>query len=498
MEGDRAVGRVKSRGLVKKVRDGMQRISEWIWELPQTGGMRVPGRVYADRRLMDGLSGDQSLAQVANVAHLPGILLYSMAMPDIHFGYGFPIGGVAAFSVDEGVVSPGGVGYDINCGVRLIATGLHEDDVRGRIPRLVDRLFGDVPSGVGSSGAIAKLSRRELEQVLVKGSAWAIEHGHGRKDDLERTEDGGALPGADPAAISERAYTRGQDQVGTLGSGNHFLEVQCVDEVFDPVAAAAYGLDKGQITVMIHCGSRGFGYQVCEDYLEVMAGAARRYHIDLPDRQLACAPVTSPEGRRYLSAMACAANYAWANRQMIMHLTEQALLHALRISPKTLDLRLVYDVAHNIAKLERHEVSGSSVDACVHRKGATRAFGPGRPEVPDCYRAVGQPVLIPGDMGTASFVCRGTDRAMTETFGSTCHGAGRVMSRSQALKRAQGRAIDRELQSAGIWVRSQGRKTLAEEMPEAYKDVEAVVGVMDGAGISPKVARLRPLGVVKG
>jgi tRNA-splicing ligase RtcB (3'-phosphate/5'-hydroxy nucleic acid ligase) len=476
----------------------MEQISEWLWEIPPTGGMRVPGRVYADRRLMEALHGDQSLTQVANVAHLPGILCYSMAMPDIHFGYGFPIGGVAAFAVDGGVVSPGGVGYDINCGCRLMATDLRADDLKGRIPNVVDQLFHDVPSGVGSSGAIAKLSRKELEQVLVRGAAWAVQQGYGSKDDLERTEDGGALPGADPAAISERAYTRGQDQVGTLGSGNHFLEVQMVDEIFDPEAARAFGLFKGQVTVMVHCGSRGFGYQVCEDYLEVMAGAGHRYHIDPPDRQLACAPVTSPEGRRYLAAMACAANYAWANRQMIMHLTERALLHALRLSPKELGLRLVYDVAHNIAKLETHQVAGSDVETCVHRKGATRAFGPERPEVPASYRSVGQPVLIPGDMGTASFVCKGSDRAMVETFGSTCHGAGRVMSRSQALKRAQGRAIDRELESAGIFVRSQGRKTLAEEMPEAYKDVEAVVQVMDRAGISPRVARLRPLGVVKG
>jgi len=473
-------------------------VNEWVWELPPTGGMRVPGRVYADKELMEALREDQSLTQVANVAHLPGILRYSMAMPDIHFGYGFPIGGVAAFKVDEGVVSPGGVGYDINCGCRLLATDLEEVEVRDKIKTLIDQIFRDVPSGVGASGAIAKLSRKELEQVLVKGAQWAVERGYGSADDLERTEDGGALPGADPAAVSDRAYTRGQDQVGTLGSGNHFLEIQVVDKVFDPEAAAVYGLHEGQIAIMVHCGSRGFGYQVCEDYLEVMGSAVNRYHISLPDRQLACAPITSPEGKRYLAAMACAANYAWANRQMIMHLTEQAILHALRISPQTLNLRLVYDVAHNIAKLETHETKNGPVQACVHRKGATRAFGPGRPEVPAPYREIGQPVLIPGDMGTASFVCRGTQKAMSETFGSTCHGAGRVMSRAQALKHAKGRAIDRELEAAGILVRSQGRKTLAEEMPEAYKDVDRVVAVMDGAGISPRVARLRPLGVVKG
>ena len=476
----------------------LRQVDDVVWELPVTGGMRVPGRIYADRELVAALAEDQSLVQVGNVAHLPGILCFSLAMPDIHYGYGFPIGGVAAFAVDGGVVSPGGVGYDVNCGCRLLATGLEAADIREKVPRMVDQLFRDVPSGVGSSGAIAKLPRSELERVLVKGAAWAVERGYGSPDDLEHTEDRGALPGADPAAVSERAYARGQDQVGTLGSGNHFLEIQVVDEVFDREAAQAYGLRQGQVTVMVHCGSRGLGYQVCEDYLGVMAAATSRYHLELPDRQLSCAPVDSPEGRRYLAAMACAANYAWANRQMIMHLTEQALLHALRISPKELDLRLVYDVAHNIAKLETHEVAGVLLETCVHRKGATRAFGPGRAEVPPDYRAVGQPVLIPGDMGTASFVCKGTEEAMRRTFGSTCHGAGRVMSRAQALKRAKGRTIAGELAKAGVFVRSQGPKTLGEEMPEAYKDVERVVAVMDRAGISPRVARLRPLGVVKG
>lgn len=481
-----------------------RQISSVLWELPATGGMRVPGHIYADSEFMAALERDQSLDQVRNVAHLPGIIRCSLAMPDIHYGYGFPIGGVAAFAVDEGVVSPGGVGYDINCGCRLLATSLEYADIAGKVPRLVDQLFRDVPSGVGSSGAIAKLPRPELERILVKGAAWAIERGYGRREDLEHTEDGGTLSGADPAAVSERAYARGQDQVGTLGSGNHFLEIQVVDEVFDQAAAEAFGLRRNQLTIMVHCGSRGFGYQVCEDYLGVMAAASARYHIELPDRQLACAPVTSPEGRQYLAAMACAANYAWANRQMIMHLTEHALLHALRISPKELDLRLVYDVAHNIAKLETHNVAtegeavGIAVEACVHRKGATRAFGPERAEVPTNYRAVGQPVLIPGDMGTASFVCKGTDEAMRRTFGSTCHGAGRLMSRAQALKRAKGRTIAKELEEAGIFVRSRGPKTLDEEMPEAYKDVERVVAVMDQAGISPRVARLRPLGVIKG
>jgi tRNA-splicing ligase RtcB len=476
----------------------LRQVDEYVWELPRTGGMRVPGRVYADRTLAETLSADQSLVQVANVAHLPGIVDHSLAMPDIHFGYGFPIGGVAAFTVSEGVVSPGGVGYDINCGCRLLATDLGLNEVREQVRAIVDQLFRDVPAGVGASGAIAKLSRRQLEQVLARGAGWAVEQGYGSMADLEHTEDGGVLPTADPAAVSERAYARGQDQVGTLGSGNHFLEVQVVDEVFDREAAAVYGLHVGQITVMVHCGSRGLGYQICEDYLQIMTAAKARYRVELPDPQLVCAPVASPEGRRYLAAMACAANYAWANRQMIMNLTERALLHALHLTPKELGLRLVYDVAHNIAKLETHQTAGGTVQACVHRKGATRAFGPGRPEVPGDYREIGQPVLIPGDMGTASFVCRGTQTAMTQTFGSTAHGAGRVLSRSQALKQARGRAIDRELEAKGIVVRCQGFKTLAEEMPEAYKDVERVVAVMDGAGISPRVARLRPLGVVKG
>jgi tRNA-splicing ligase RtcB len=494
---DGAAGRLSDKG-AKAIMPALKQLSEWLWELPRSDGMRVPGRVYADAKLAAGLADDQSLVQVANVAHLPGIVDYSLAMPDIHFGYGFCIGGVAAFTVDEGVVSPGGVGYDINCGCRLLATDLQLQDVRDDIRRLVDQSFRDVPSGVGASGAIAKLSRRQLQDVLVRGAAWAVEQGYGSSQDLLHTEDGGALPDADPQAVSERAYTRGQDQVGTLGSGNHFLEIQMVDEVFDREAAVAYGLREGQIAIMVHCGSRGLGYQVCEDYLQTMAAASNRYHIELPDRQLACAPVKSPEGKQYLAAMACAANYAWANRQMIMHLVEQSILHTLRMSPKDLGLRLVYDVAHNIAKLETHLSAGGQVECCVHRKGATRAFGPGSSEVPAAYREVGQPVLIPGDMGTASFVCKGTQAAMEQTFGSTCHGAGRVLSRSQALRQAQGRAIDRELEAKGVFVLSQGRKTLGEEMPEAYKDVEQVIAVVDGAGISPRVARLRPLGVIKG
>ncbi len=474
------------------------RVSENVWEIPATGGMRVPGRVYTDETSAGRLASDPCLDQVRNVAHLPGIEGYSLAMPDMHLGYGFPIGGVGAFRVKDGVISPGGVGYDINCGVRLLATDLDAADITGKTERLADRLFSDVPSGVGSHGAIERLTAPALSRLMVRGAAWAVEQGFGEGADLEHTEAGGALPEADPDAVSERAFARGLDQVGTLGSGNHFLEIQVVDQVFDREAATAYGLHEGQLTVMIHCGSRGFGHQVCDDYLEVMAAASVRYGIELPDRQLACAPVDSPEGRRYLGAMACAANYAWANRQMIMHLTGESMQKALGLSPRSLGLRLVYDVAHNIAKIETHVSGERNLELCVHRKGATRAFGPGHPEVPPTYRGVGQPVLTPGDMGTASYVCRGTEKAMRQTFGSTCHGAGRAMSRAQALKRAKGRDISRELAAVGVVVRTQGRKTLMEEMPEAYKDIHEVVDVMDRTGVSPRVARLRPLAVVKG
>ena len=361
----------------------LRRVGDDIWELPRVGGMRVPGRVFADADLAATLAGDQSLTQVANVAHLPGIVRYSFAMPDVHFGYGFPIGGVAAFDVAEGVVSPGGVGYDINCGVRLLTTELTRADLGPQperlVERVIDRLFSDVPAGVGSHGAIARLSQADLRVVVVAGAAWAVEKGYGRPTDLDHTEAGGALPGADPDSIGERAYARGSDQLGTLGSGNHFLELQVVDEVFDSEAATAFGLFAEQLTVMVHCGSRGFGYQVCEDSVAVMGQAARRYRLDLPDRQLACAPVGSDEGRRYLAAMAGAANYAWANRQMIMHLVSEALPRALSMEPATIGLRLLYDLAHNVAKLEEHEIDGTMRQLCVHRKGATRAFGPGHP-----------------------------------------------------------------------------------------------------------------------
>jgi len=477
----------------------LKKIDDYTWEIPKTGGMRVPGRIYADETLLKSIVRDNCAQQIINVAHLQGIVRYSIAMPDAHWGYGFPIGGVAGTDVSEGgVISPGGVGYDINCGCRVLATSLRHADVKDRMEKIVNSLYAGVPCGVGSSGAISKLSVGDLKKLLRAGAGWAVKNGYGSGSDLERTEEKGALEMADPDALSERALERGRNQVGTLGSGNHFLEMGVVERVFNSDVARAFGLEEGQITVMIHSGSRGLGYQVCDDSLKVMQRAVEKYHLRIPDRQLACAPVESPEGRRYLGAMSAAANYAWANRQIMMALAERALVRALGASPGELGLRLVYDVCHNIAKIERHKVEGEEKTLCVHRKGATRAFPPGHPDVPAPYKGVGQPVLVPGDMGTGSFVCVGAQEAMDESFGSACHGAGRMMSRTKAIKRSKGRNIDRELEQQGIVVKARGRKTLAEEMPEAYKDVDAVVDVMHAAGICRKVVRIRPLGVVKG
>jgi tRNA-splicing ligase RtcB len=477
----------------------LKKIDDYTWEIPKTGGMRVPGRIYADETLLKSIERDNCTQQIMNVAHLQGIVRYSIAMPDAHWGYGFPIGGVAGTDVAEGgVISPGGVGYDINCGCRLLATSLHHAEVKDQMEKIVNSLYAGVPCGVGSSGAISKLSVGDLKRLLRDGAGWAVKHGYGSGSDLERTEEKGALEMADPDALTERALERGRNQVGTLGSGNHFLEVGIVERVFNSEVADRLGLEEGQITVMIHSGSRGLGYQVCDDSLKVMQRAVEKYHLSIPDRQLACAPVESPEGRQYLGAMSAAANYAWANRQVMMALAERALVRALGAKPNELGVRLVYDVCHNIAKLERHKVEGEEKTLCVHRKGATRAFPPGHPDVPAPYKDIGQPVLVPGDMGTGSFVCVGAQEAMEESFGSACHGAGRMMSRTKAVKRGKGRSIDRELEQKGIVVKARGRKTLAEEMPEAYKDVDAVVDVMHAAGICRKVARIRPLGVVKG
>jgi tRNA-splicing ligase RtcB len=480
----------------------INKVSETRWEIPvgQVPGMRVPGIIYADEELMKGIRGDASARQVANGATLPGIVGASMAMPDMHFGYGLPIGGVVATDPNQGgIISPGGTGYDINCGVRLAVTKLSRDELmkRASLKKLADALFTNIPSGVGSKGPI-KLSRQEQRQVLTRGAAWAVEQGMGSQGDLENCEAGGFMEGADPAAVSDRAQKRGAPQVGTLGSGNHFVEVQYVEEVFDPEAAAAYGVREGQVAVMVHSGSRGLGHQVCTDHLEVMNRAVRKYGIELPDRQLACAPFDSPEGQAYFSAMKCAANYAWANRQCLMHRVKESFEQFFRMGPADLGLRLVYDVAHNIVKLEEHVVDGKTLNLAVHRKGATRAFPPGHPELPSQYRAHGQPVIIPGDMGTASYLLKGTSRGMEETFGSSCHGAGRVLSRKAAIRSAKGRSINRELEDRGIYVRAAGHLSLKEEMPEAYKDVSQVVEVVNRAGIAGKVARLRPLCVVKG
>lgn len=459
-------------------------------------GMRVKGIIYLDEALEKKLER-QCIEQVANVAMLPGIVSASMAMPDIHTGYGFSIGGVAAFDLDEGVISPGGVGYDINCGVRLLRSNLKKEELSPRMKDLVGVLYNEIPSGVGSKGKI-RLGPEDEKRLLLYGAKWAVDQGYGSRTDLERIESGGCINGADPSRITKKAYERGRAQQGTLGSGNHFLEVQYVDEIYDEQAANVMGLFKGQVTVMIHTGSRGFGHQVCTDSLEDMAIAVSRYEIDLPDKELACAPFKSPEAQAYLAVMRAAANYAWANRQCIMHWTREAFMQFLGSNPRDLGMSLVYDVAHNIAKVEEHEVDGKKRKLIVHRKGATRAFPPGHPELPDIYKHIGQPVLIPGDMGRASYVLAGTAKAMEETFGSTCHGAGRVMSRHQAIRNAKGRAIWREMEDKDIFVRSAGRETLAEEMSEAYKDVSNVVDVVHNAGISKKVARLRPMGVVKG
>jgi tRNA-splicing ligase RtcB len=468
------------------------------WQIPAEGKMRVPGLVFASERMMQELRSDQSLQQVANVAQLPGIVSASLAMPDIHWGYGFPIGGVAAFDLEGGVISPGGVGYDINCGVRVLHTSLRQRDLAGKGKELVEALFRNVPSGVGSHRRDLKLTPKELRSVLLTGARWAVEHELGAPEDLEHIEEQGCLAGADTEQVSERAVERGRDQLGTIGSGNHFVEVGHVAEIYDPAVAAALGFELDQITVIVHCGSRGLGYQVCDDYLSLMLEASRRYGIELPDRQLCCAPLDSPEAKRYLAAMAAAANFAFCNREVIAHWVRQTFSQVFGRSPQELAMKLVYDVCHNIAKFETHQVEGRRRRLCVHRKGATRAFPPGSEAIPQVYRAVGQPVLIPGDMGRYSYVLVGTQRAMEQSFGSTCHGAGRRMSRHQAKRLARGRNLVREFEARGIYLRGAGRATIEEEIPEAYKDVSEVVDCVHAAGISKKVVQLRPLAVVKG
>jgi tRNA-splicing ligase RtcB len=476
----------------------LRKMDDYRWIIPKTGQMRTEGLVYADEAMLKAIQKDASLNQVANVACLPGIVGRSMAMPDIHWGYGFPIGGVAAFDMDQGVISPGGVGYDINCGVRLLRTELQAHQVRDRIPELLNTLFANIPCGLGSRRKDLRLSDKQMHGVLKNGAQWAVSRGYGTTRDLVYSEDGGCVPGADPEQVSPKAYRRGQNQLGTLGSGNHFVELGVVDTIFDETVARAFALFEGQLTIMVHTGSRGLGHQICDDYITVLLKAAHQYDIELPDKQLCCAPIDSKEGRRYLAAMACAANFAFCNRQIISHWVQETLLHVLRIGPESLGCDLVYDICHNMAKIETHKIDGIDQRLCVHRKGATRAFPPMSHLLPERYRQAGQPVLIPGDMGRYSYVLVGTQLGLKETFGSACHGAGRVMSRSRAKKAARGRSIVRELEDRGIFVRSAGRSTVAEEMPDAYKDVQDVVNVMHRAGIGKKVARLRPLGVIKG
>ncbi|MFO1095531.1 MAG: RtcB family protein [Planctomycetaceae bacterium] len=478
----------------------LERVSDYCWRIPKSyrQGMRVDGLIYASRELIEQVRKDQAAEQVANVAFLPGIQVASLAMPDIHWGYGFSIGGVCATDPEEGgVISPGGVGYDINCGVRLVRSNLHVEDVQPRLAKLVETLFNNVPTGVGRGGRF-RFSVPELRELLADGVRALAARDLATEADLEHTEAGGCLDGARPEFVSDRALDRGADQCGTLGSGNHFMEVQVVDQVFDSAAAEAMGLMEGQVCVMIHSGSRGLGYQVCDDALRALRGVPERYGIDLPDRQLACAPVQSPEGQRYIGAMRAAANYAWCNRQLLMCQARDVFAEVFGRPWQDLGMELVYDVAHNIAKFEEHQVGDVHKRVWVHRKGATRAFPPGHPETPAIYQQIGQPVLIPGDMGRASWVLAGQPGSMQQTFGTTCHGAGRQMSRTAAIKHAQGRRIDRELAAKGVIARARSWKGLAEEQPDAYKNVDLVVETVHAAGLSAKVARMRPIGVIKG
>ncbi len=478
----------------------LKKLDDYRYEIPMEykKGMRTSGVIFADAKMIEQVKKDNAPEQVANVAFIPGILGRSMAMPDIHWGYGFPIGGVAATDFEEGVISPGGVGFDINCGVRLVRTNLTEADVTGKVAQLIDSMFENVPSGLGSKGKV-RLDPNQLNEVLLTGSEWAVENGYGWESDIVHTEENGRMKNANPDMVSHDAKKRGAPQLGSLGAGNHFLEVQKVEEIYDPVAAKAYGIDHvGQIMVMIHTGSRGAGHQIATEYIREMETAVKKYNIELPDRQLACAPAQSDEAQRYFKAMACGANFAWANRQLILHWVRESFEKAMGRSAEEMDMRLVYDVCHNIAKLEEHQVDGTRRKVYVHRKGATRAFGPGHKDVPLDYQDVGQPVIIPGDMGTASYVLAGTEKSMTETFGSTCHGAGRVMSRQSALRQFTAGQIKEDMRRDGIYVRAASKEVLTEEAPHAYKRIDDVVKVVSGAGISKLVAKMRPLGVMKG
>lgn len=477
----------------------MEKKEDYIYEIPKSykEGMRTRGVIFADEGMIDSIIGDNAPEQVANVATLPGIVGPSKAMPDIHWGYGFPIGGVAAMDFEEGVISPGGVGYDINCGVRLLRTELNVEDIRENIRKLINTMYDNVPAGVGKKARI-RLKRGELNSVLNNGVGWAIEEGYGWKEDAEHIEDGGCMKSADSEKVSQKAKNRGEPQLGTLGGGNHFLEVQMIDKIYDEETAKQFGLREGMVTVMIHTGSRGCGHQIATDYIKEMEKAVRKYDIKLPDRQLACSPINSPEGEDYFAAMSCGANYAWANRQLIMHWVRESFEKVFDDDAKDMGMHLVYDVCHNIAKREKHTVDGKGKELMVHRKGATRAFAAGRAEVPKEYRDTGQPVIIPGDMGTASYVMVGRETAMKKSWGSTCHGAGRVMSRSGARRKFRPGDVERELGDKGIYVKAASREVLQEESPGAYKDINRVVEITHNAGLSKKVARMVPIGVMKG
>ena len=479
----------------------LRQVDKFIWEIPQNAqpGMNVPGRIYADDALIEKMRTDATLQQCANVATLPGLYKYAITMPDGHEGYGFPIGGVAASDYNEGIVSPGGIGFDVNCGVRLIRTNLMEADVRPALGKLLDSLFSNVPSGLGSRGKVGRLSPADLEKVMTEGVEWAVDHGYGWAEDQKHCEENGCMETANPDKVSGTAKQRGAPQLGSLGSGNHFLEIEKVDKIFDIPVAEKLGIRKeGQIFVLVHTGSRGFGYQVCSDYLRVMERAMQKYGIKLPDRQLACAPAKSNEVEDYIGAMSCAANFAWSNRQMITHWTRESFEKTFGKSADQLDMGLIYDVAHNIAKIEEHAVDGGMKKVYVHRKGATRAFPPGHPAIPPEYREIGQPVLIPGSMGTASWVLIGAPKAMELSFGTTAHGAGRFMSRAAAKRRNPARAVEDQLSKKGIMIRAENFGTVSEEAPEAYKNVDSVAEVSHQLGIATKVARLVPIGVTKG
>ncbi|MBC7234747.1 MAG: RtcB family protein [Chloroflexi bacterium] len=480
-------------------RSDLKQLTPYLFEIPQDWreDMRVPARVYADEEMLAELFGDRTLEQLANVATLPGIVRHALAMPDAHQGYGFPIGGVAATALPEGAISPGGVGYDINCGVRVLTTTLEAAQIRPKMDEIMSALYTHVPSGVGEGGAV-QLTKSELMQVLEEGAEWVVRKGYGTKRDLEHTEEGGRMKAADPEKVGKRALERGSDQIGSLGSGNHFLEVDEIVEVYDERSAEAMGLRKGGVCVWIHCGSRGLGHQICTDAVRTMQSAMKKYGITVPDRELVCAPFNTPEAQEYFAAMCCAANYAWANRQVIAHRVRECFRQVLGKALGGDDLPMLYDVCHNIAKVERHRVNGRDLELCVHRKGATRAFGPGQPEVPAVYRDLGQPVLIPGDMASGSYILVGTNEAMEHTFGSTCHGAGRLMSRAQARKKVRGEQLRQELEKAGITVRAGSMGGLAEEGPHAYKELDRVVEIVHQAGIARKVVRTRPMGVMKG